>query len=239
MATPPRLTEVECPRCSEATWIIDSDYRGNVWDLKSYEEREYSCAACSQVSPGWRLLQQSPPWFLDQPDSLYPMTQPEFDRWVAVLQRHFPDHPKLVGLGADFYPCTPEEAQREQAAFERAHPVALMLDQDGARRPCPTLNDAIDWIEMMAVGDYLRFVRYDESFLQVDASGDASYSARCVRTDGAISAEAACLNETAVKNLIGRYIDGALRACLQKLRSPSQRGLRRLWGAFVHGRARQ
>jgi hypothetical protein len=96
-----------CPSCGHTNWIIDSDYRGTDGIMLPYEQRVYSCRECGNKGIGWKLIQQSPPEFFLQPDDLYPMTQAEFDRWVAILKTHFPDHPLLTELGKTFFPRTP------------------------------------------------------------------------------------------------------------------------------------
>lgn len=109
--TPPRLSEIECPKCHRTTWIIDSDYRGArvMGGIElAYPERSYSCAGCGRSGPGWAVRQQSPPAFLLQPSNLYPMTRAEFNRWVAILRANFPDHPRLAELGRTFVPRTPD-----------------------------------------------------------------------------------------------------------------------------------
>jgi hypothetical protein len=110
--TPPRLTELHCPRCHQATWVIDSDFRGigGVDPEVPYEERRYECRDCRHDRVGWRLGRQSPPEFLLQPHDLYPMTQAAFDYWVQILRTHFPEHPLLARLGKTFVPRLPEEA---------------------------------------------------------------------------------------------------------------------------------
>src|SRR5690348_11213188 len=102
--TPPRLSELTCPICSATAWVIDSDYRGIVGRRLPYQERDYRCFVCGHGGRGWTLLRQSPAEFLLQPHRLYPMTQAAFDSWVEILRRHFPEHPRLSQLGADFRP---------------------------------------------------------------------------------------------------------------------------------------
>ncbi len=105
--TPARLNELSCPTCGQASWTIDSDYRGMDGVMLPYEEREYSCRLCSSTGPGWTLIRQSPPEFLLQPHDMYPMTHADFDHWVAILEANFPDHPLLADLGRRFVPHTP------------------------------------------------------------------------------------------------------------------------------------
>ena len=110
--TPPRLSEIECPDCRRATWILDCDYRGA--DMAggielAYPERTYACPGCGRSGPGWVVKQQSPAEFLLQPHDLYPMTRADFDHWVVILRTHFPDHPMLAELEKSFFPRIPGE----------------------------------------------------------------------------------------------------------------------------------
>lgn len=105
--TPPRLNELRCPTCEQASWTIDSDYRGIDGVKLPYEQRVFSCRHCRKTGQGWNLIQQSPPAFLLQPHDMYPMTHADFDHWVAVLKANFPDHPRLADLGKGFVPRTP------------------------------------------------------------------------------------------------------------------------------------
>ena len=157
--TPGRLNELRCPGCQQISWVIDSDYRGLDGTRVPYDERRYVCAHCRHDGPGWTLGQQSPPEFLLQPHDLYPMTQVAFDYWVTVLRTHFPAHPMLGRLGTTFVPRLPEEAEAIKEAHARAHPVAEMKDQDGARRVEPDLRTASEWLEIMKHGDTLEFRR--------------------------------------------------------------------------------
>jgi hypothetical protein len=107
--TPPRLVELECPICHTKHWEIDRDYTGLGWfgrRAKSYEERKYGCHKCGYQGSGYQVLQKSPPQFFLQPHPMHPMTQADFDRWVAILRENFPDHPQLKELGNSFRPNT-------------------------------------------------------------------------------------------------------------------------------------
>lgn len=106
MATPPRLVELRC-QCLAAHWKIDHDYRGTHGEEEPYEARVYSCTECGFTGAGFTLLRKSPPTFFLQPHPLYPMTQQEFESWVAVVQEHFPDHPLLNELRRRWYPELP------------------------------------------------------------------------------------------------------------------------------------
>lgn len=105
--TPPRLVQLECPRCRATCWTIDSDFRGSSLFGEPelpYEERTYECPACRVSGTGYTVLDKSPAEFFLQPHQLYPMKREEFDRWVAVLREHIPDHPSLRRLGTEWYP---------------------------------------------------------------------------------------------------------------------------------------
>src|SRR5262252_4400886 len=86
---------------------MDNDYRGMDGVMVLYSEREYLCNTCDYRGLGWRVLQQAPSEFLLQPHSLYLMTQSDFDHWIGILKRHFPDS------RCSPRPCLPEEAIRE------------------------------------------------------------------------------------------------------------------------------
>jgi hypothetical protein len=209
--TPPRLTEIECPSCHKAHWIIDSDYRGA--DLvggieETHPERIYRCPACGDARAGWAIRQQSPPEFLLQPHDMYPMTHAQFDYWVAVLRAQFPGHPILRNVGSTFFPRTPEEVAIRQEADARSHPVVEMRDQDGARRHSPDFRDASEWLEMMRPGDVLLFVRRDGGHLQITEERDGSLAASYVdRAGGAIGGQSA-LDAQQVRTAIRHYLDG-------------------------------
>jgi len=47
--TPPRLNELSCPNCKQASWTIDSDYRGMDGIMLPYEQRVYSCRHCPRL----------------------------------------------------------------------------------------------------------------------------------------------------------------------------------------------
>ncbi len=234
--TPPRLTEVECPECHKTKWIIDSDYweadlDGSI-DL-GYAERSYSCAGCGRVGPGWLVRQQSPPEFWLQPHDMYPMTHADFDHWVAILRANFPDHPRLAELGKSFFPRTPEEVACARAAWEQAHPVGLMRDQDGARREDPDIRDATDWLEVMKTGDSLSFLRRDGGVLQVRGSEGEAFSVRCSDAGGQLVVEAADLDSRTVRNAIGRYLAGDLTGCTREVHPAGHGVLARLWDHIV------
>jgi len=105
MATPPRLVELQCPRCGVHHWEIDHDFRGMHPDAEiPYPKRTYRCPHCSVTGDGYAVGRKSPPEFFLQPHPMYPMTSKEFDEWVGVVRGHFPDHPMLAELGKTWYP---------------------------------------------------------------------------------------------------------------------------------------
>lgn len=118
MATLLRLSELRCPYCHEAAWVMDNEYRGMDGIMIPYSERDYPCKACGHRGSGWALLQQGPAEVLLQPHPFYPMTQADFDHWISVLKTNFPDHPPPDK------PCLPEDAVRElekTARFDSRH----------------------------------------------------------------------------------------------------------------------
>jgi hypothetical protein len=211
------LTEIECPQCHEATWIIDSTYRGRDGAFRSYAERINDCPSCGRRGAGWTLKQQSPPAFLSQPHELYPMTQEAFDYWVAILTTHFPDQPQLAGLGETFRPYTPEEFAAAKEAHEREYPVGEMRDQDGARRKDPTTHHAAEWVEIMTLGDSLSFLRHDGGELRVTKPPEETFSVRCTGTLGNLIGEALAIDRETVLRMIDRYLEGDVKGCVAQL----------------------
>jgi hypothetical protein len=93
---PPRLVELECPRCRGRHWVIDADFRaafmaGGV-DV-DYDQREYQCRVCGQQGIGHKVLQKSPPTFLIDLGRVGTSSLPY---WEAVLKEQFPDHSKVA-----------------------------------------------------------------------------------------------------------------------------------------------
>jgi hypothetical protein len=128
----------------------------------------YPCATCGRRGAGWRLLQTSPPAFFLQPHRLYPMTQDEFDYWVARLREHYPEHPTLQR--PDFRPFLPEGAEADRRRHAAAFPVYEMRDQDGARREDPDARTTREWVEIMVPGDWLVFLRHGGLSLRLERS---------------------------------------------------------------------
>jgi hypothetical protein len=126
LATPPRLTEIECP-CGKVFWTIDHDYRGMDGVYVAYSDRRYVCDDCGYEGPGWTLLRQSPSEFLLQPHNMYPMRKKDFDYWVDILKSHFPDHPCVRRLGVTFAPRLPEEELNQSLEDERLRGFASTL----------------------------------------------------------------------------------------------------------------
>jgi hypothetical protein len=94
--TPPRLVELECPRCQGRHWVIDADFRaafmGGGVDV-DYDQREYQCRVCGQQGPGHKVLQKSPPTFLID---LGRSGTSRLAYWEGVLKEQFPNHPKVA-----------------------------------------------------------------------------------------------------------------------------------------------
>ena len=231
--TPPRLCELTCPRCRRVSWEIDYDFRGSRGGgaMTPYHERQYTCRHCGASGAGWTLGQQSPPAFLLQPHSLYPMTRDEFARWVNVLKVHFPDHPHLARLGTTFVPMTPDQAAREANEVARGHPVEYLIDQDGARRFSPSEADAVDWVDMMSVGDTLRVVLRAGGELLISSVPDALYDLRCRDAHLRVQAEQTGVPLARVHRALHDYIHGRERQCIKRLRQGDLSLLARLWRA--------
>ena len=172
--TLPTLRELECPSCHATTWVIESDYPGDDGRQTRSEDRERECQSCRRKGTGWELRQVA--WaFLSQPSEFDPMSQKDFDYWVGILRANFPDHPALARLGDTFYPFLPEEALAREEERRHAHPVMVMLDQDGARKITPDAHDALEWLGMMEAGSLLRFVRHDEAELEIAGAADGPF----------------------------------------------------------------
>jgi hypothetical protein len=118
MATPSRLVQLMCPRCSTLHWEIDNDFRGTSLfggrEL-AYEERPYTCPGCKETGTGYRVQQKGPPEFFLQPHDLYPMPLTEFLSWLAVCWNNFPDVPVLDRLGLSWYPGKSRDRTRDLA----------------------------------------------------------------------------------------------------------------------------
>jgi hypothetical protein len=216
--TPPRLSEVRCPRCDHVSWVIDSDAVEIGGQTLPYSARRYDCASCGYGGPGWKVEQQSPPAFLLQPHNLYPMTKIAFDYWVEILRTHFPEHPALTRLGTTFFPRLPEEVEARRDAHARAHQVVEMIAQDGARRAEPDLRVADEWLEIMTPGDTLAFRRRDGGTLQFWRE-TAGHVARCSDEAGAVVTEAGELDDATVREAVQRYLQGDTTACVRRLRT--------------------
>jgi hypothetical protein len=231
--TPPRLTELQCPRCEGIVWVIDSDFRGIGPDTPPYDQRQYPCSHCRYRGPGWKVGQQSPPEFLLQPHNLYPMTQEAFDYWVRILRTHFPTHPALTRLGKDFVPRLPPDVEVMKALHERVHPVGEMRDQDGARRADPDLSTAIEWFEMMKPGQTLVLNRRDGGrlYISLDQSG---HSARCLDASGKTLAETSALPEQVARDAVACYLNGNTSGCARTLRRSDLGFFARLWNHVVN-----
>ena len=146
------------------------------------------------------------PAFLLQPHDLHPMSQVEFDKWVAILRANFPDHRRLAGLGHNFFPCTPEQAAVARSAWERQHPVCEMRDRDGARRVDPGIHDAAVWLDMIKPGDSLSLLRRDGGVLEIRGPVRGTFSLRCVDERGKVVLDAADLDSGAVLGAVDQYL---------------------------------
>lgn len=104
MSTPERMVQLRCPCCQSLQWTIDFDYRRDLGEELSYNEREYTCPKCKKTSSGYTVLQKSPPEFFLQPHQLYPMSQKDFDHWLGIYREHFPDDPLMKRAYQDWYP---------------------------------------------------------------------------------------------------------------------------------------
>jgi hypothetical protein len=160
------------------------------------------------------------------------MTQAAFDHWAEILRAHFPGHPAVVRLGTTFLPRLPEEAEAKRAAHDRAHPVAEMKDEDGARRRDPDLKDVTEWLELMKRGDTLVFRRRDGGSLKLTLDR-STHSAECLDVAGSVQAEASSLDNKAVQQLSRRYLSGDVAGCVRQLRSATLGPLERLWRRVV------
>ena len=78
----------------------------------SYAERTYCCPSCRYSGPGYSVLTKSPPAFFLQPHPLYPMIREDFDYWVEVVRKNFPDHPMLEDLNKDWRPFEGKQRSR-------------------------------------------------------------------------------------------------------------------------------
>ncbi len=160
------------------------------------------------------------------------MTQAEFDYWVEVLRTHFPAHPVLGRLGTAFRPCLPEEAEAIKEPHARAHPVAVMTDQDGARRADPDRVTAIEWLEIMKLGDTLEFRRRDGGLLKLMLD-EAGHTGHCLDLSGAVLAHAAGLDQRTARCAILRYLSGNTAGCANHLRRANGGMLARLWNRVI------
>ena len=109
MATPAILAKLQCPKCREAHWLIDNEFRGAALfggTEQAWDQRDYTCPCCGYEGPGYVLGETSPPEFFLQPHPMYPMTHVDFEYWVNVLRKHFPNNPALADLGTTWYPGT-------------------------------------------------------------------------------------------------------------------------------------
>jgi hypothetical protein len=214
MATPPRLTELKCPQCSEVHWEIDHDYRGMCGEEEPYESRVYGCPHCLARLPGFEVLRQSPPEFLLQPHDLYPMTRKEFNYWLEILKAEFPDHPMSSESSRKFYPRSPKQA------YARLPAVLEMTDEESSRSIYPELDTAIEWLDLMdEPGAYLELSHKNGGKLLVTLTDDETFNAVSKTSRGRIRRNRKRLDRAAAENVIGRYIQAkGWRFWLRELR---------------------
>jgi hypothetical protein len=186
MATPARLTNIECPRCHKTKWIIDSDDRGASGVAQGYPERIYACGGCGRKGVGWSVRGQAPPELLLQPHELYPMTRADFDRWVEVLRESFPGHPRLAELGTRFFPCTPEDAAAARAAWEREGEPRPLRSEILERAPRPF--EDVRPLLVQALQEAR--ARLEERGVPVQLFGEQGSKGRCSLGAGISEAEA-------------------------------------------------
>jgi hypothetical protein len=98
------MIELRCPSCEAAHWELDHDFRGISGSELGYAQRTYGCPRCGHRGSGYSVLLASPPEFFLQPHDLYPMSIPDFVYWLRLFNAHFPDDPRLTGLGISWYP---------------------------------------------------------------------------------------------------------------------------------------
>jgi hypothetical protein len=140
------------------------------------------------------------------------MTKVDFEYWVDILMRNFPDHEALRRLGDDFYPITPEEAHA------RKPPVVKMLDQDKALRRDPGPGSFRMWMEMMETEtDSLTLVHKDGGELVVVGKAGGPFGATCSAANGE-RAECERLSERRTLTLADLYLDGHTEECIRLIR---------------------
>jgi hypothetical protein len=154
--TPPRLVELECPRCGVTHWKIDPDHAGFAGPDVPRAERSYRCPHCGHDGAGHQVKRLAPPAFLLQPHPVYPMAVDEFRPWLAVLREHFPAHPLLPVLGTFWYPGKerPDHARRLVVRLKLQPPFAAHFSQAAVALGRPGLvvqkhggGEATFWLE--------------------------------------------------------------------------------------------
>lgn len=63
MATPVRLVQLQCPRCSSTHWVVDNDFRGSSLFGErelDYDERVYECPQCGENGRGFQVQRKTP-----------------------------------------------------------------------------------------------------------------------------------------------------------------------------------
>jgi hypothetical protein len=222
MATPARLSEIECPACQGRQWIIDNDSRGAFLAGgvdRGYPERVYRCGGCGREGTGWTVVRQGPAEFLLQPHTVYPMTRADFDRWVKILREHFPNNARLKELGTRFYPFTPEDAAAARATHEREHPVYKIRDQDGAGNDRPHWQDTQARVDIMRPGDTLTLFRRDGGVLELERSGSGdSFTCRATDARKSVVFAATEVDRESALAAMRCYLAGDVKKCAKILR---------------------
>ena len=81
-------------------------------------------------------------------------------------------------------------------------------DQDGARRRCPDVHDASEWLNMMKPGDVLLFVHRDGGHRQINHESDGSQRVSQVDGAGRTILERPALDARQVQAAFRQYFEG-------------------------------
>jgi hypothetical protein len=214
--TPPRLIQLACPRCPETLWIIDHDYRGIGGAPTAFETERHHCRHCNYRGAGWRVRDKGPASFFLQPHNLYWMEQEEFDKWVAILRTHFPDHPRLADLGKSWYPRVPTDAERNWVPPPQP-PVLALRDQSSSKLVEPKLGDVLEWIGMMTAGEFIYLEHRDGGCLRVEAPVNGLHVVRCDDAEGRVVASAGGHDLSSALAIADRYLADDVQACIARI----------------------
>jgi hypothetical protein len=181
---------------------------------ESYESRVYTCPQCHAHLSGFEVLRQSPPEFLLQPHDLYPMTRKEFNYWLAILKKEFPDHPYLSKPSRKFSPRTSRQAHTRRPA------VVEMTDEESSKSIEPEFDTAIEWLDVMSEpGANLDFHHKNGGKLTVTLTDRGTFHGVSRTSRGKVRRNRKGLDRTAVENLIGSYVHGkGWRLAVRKIR---------------------